>query len=69
MSKLQKLKRSHVGFELSQTGETKSRAFNDTVRASNYKTASLGSNVTADKGRILTTAYKKLLLNYLKINT
>ena len=57
-----KLQRSHVGFELIQTGETKTRAFNDHVRASNCKIISLGSNVTAGKGRILTTAYKKRLL-------
>ena len=57
-----------MGFDLTQTGETKSRAFNDTVRAPNYTITSLGSNVTADKGRILTTAYKHRLLNYLKIN-
>ena len=34
-SKFQKLKRSHVGFELTQTGEQQRRAFNDTVRVDN----------------------------------
>jgi hypothetical protein len=58
-SKLQKLKRSHVGFELIQTDEKQSRAFNATVRVDKYQLSSLGSNVATDKGRILTTAYKK----------
>jgi hypothetical protein len=60
VSKLQKLKRSHVGFELIQTDEKQSRAFNATVRVDKYQLVSLGSNVATDKGRILTTAYKKL---------
>ena len=49
-SKFQILRRSHVGFELEQTGETQIRAFNDTVRFDNYKVFNLGSHVATDKG-------------------
>jgi hypothetical protein len=59
--KIQKLKRSHVGFELIQTDEKQSRAFNSMVRVYKYQLVSLGSNVTTDKGRILTTAYTKAI--------
>jgi hypothetical protein len=38
-----------------------SRAFNATVRVDKYQLISLGSNVATDKGRILTTAYKKAI--------
>jgi hypothetical protein len=66
VSKLQKLKRSHVGFELTQTDHKQSRAFNSMVRVDKYQLVSVGSNVATDKGRILTTDYNKPLLNYLK---
>ena len=65
-SKFQKLKRSHVGFELTQTGEKQSRAFNDTVRGDKYKIISLGSNVATDKVRLKTSAYKKATVGFSK---
>ena len=40
VSNLQNIKRSHVGFELTQTGENHSRAFNATVRINKYKNCS-----------------------------
>ena len=58
-SKFQKLKRSHVGFELTQTGATHSRAFNDTVRVDKCKIISLGSNVATANDKIIRSACKK----------
>ena len=65
-SKFQKLKRSHDGFELTQTGEQQSRAFNDTVNIDKYKIISLGSNVATDKHKIITSAYKEAIVGFSK---
>ena len=63
-SKFQK-KRSPVGFELTQTSEKQSRAFNDTVRVGKYKIISLGSDVATDKAKLITSAYKKAIVGFL----
>ena len=65
-SKFQQLLRSHVGLELTQTGATQSRAFNDSVRVGNYKIISLGSNVATDKVKIITSAYTKATVGFSK---
>ena len=61
-----KTRRSHVGFDLTQTGEKQSRAFNDTVRGDKYKIISLGSNVATDKVKLITSAYKKATVGFSK---
>ena len=54
-------RKSHVGFEFTQTGEQQHRAFNDPVRVDNYKITSLGPNVATDKGKLITSAFTKAI--------
>ena len=63
-SNFQKLKRSHVGLELTQTGENQSRAFNDTVKVDKYKIICLGSEVATDKAKIMTSAYQNATVGF-----